>query len=163
MKAKNYMTPFGFKKLRDELNHLLKVERPETTKVVQWAASLGDRSENADYKYGKKKLREIDSRIRFLTKKIDSAVVIDPISIDTEKIQFGATVIVEDQEGEEKEFSIVGADEINPTKGLISWNSPIGKSLIGKEEGDEVQVRTPSGIKDFEIINIEYKEIDFGG
>ena len=163
MKAKNYMTPFGFKKLRDELNHLLKVERPETTKVVQWAASLGDRSENADYKYGKKKLREIDSRIRFLTKKINSAVVIDPISIDTEKIQFGATVIVEDQEGEEKEFSIVGADEINPTKGLISWNSPIGKSLIGKEEGDEVQVRTPSGIKDFEIINIEYKEIDFGG
>ena len=139
----------------------MKIERPKTTEVVKWAASLGDRSENADYKYGKKKLREIDKRLRFLSKRIDESVVIDPVKSENSKIQFGATVEVEDEEGELKTFVIVGADEINPKRGLISWKSPIGKSLIGKEEGDEIQVRTPSGNKEYFINTVEYLEIDW--
>ncbi len=155
----NYITPRGFKILTDELQHLLRVERPEVTKLVQWAASNGDRSENADYLYGKKRLREIDRRVRFLTQRLDAAVVVDPVSIKSEKVQFGATVEVSDEEGNIKILSIVGVDEVDTTKGHLSWQSPIGKSLIGKTEGDEVTIHVPSGEIEFEIISIEYKEL----
>lgn len=158
-KEKNYITPIGHKKLKDELDHLLKVERPETTKVIQWAAGNGDRSENADYIYGKKRLREIDRRIRFLTDRLDKAIVVNPVEIVSEKIQFGATVEISDEEGNTKIISIVGVDEINTEKGHLSWRSPIGGSLIGKEEGDAISVRTPNGVLEYEIITITYKDI----
>jgi len=156
----NYITPLGFKRLQDEHQHLTKVERPETVKVVTWAASLGDRSENADYQYGKKRLREIDRRLRFLSKRIDIAQIVDPETVTAQKIQFGATVYLEDEEGEEKVFSIVGTDEIDTKKGLISWKSPIGKSLIGKAEEDEVIVKTPKGDSEYVILKVEYRKIE---
>jgi len=158
-KTKNYITPKGFKTLQDELNQLMRIERPEVTKTVAWAASNGDRSENADYIYGKKRLREIDKRVRFLTSRIDQAHVIDPSTIQAFKIQFGASVEIEDEEGELKAISIVGVDEINTAKGHISWRSPIGSSLIGKEVGDTIEVLTPRGAKVFEIISVVYTEI----
>ncbi|EQC48981.1 transcription elongation factor GreB [Bacteriovorax sp. DB6_IX] len=159
MSKNNYTTRKGFDRYRDELNQLVKIERPEMTKTVAWAASLGDRSENADYKYGKKRLREIDKRIRFLTARIEDAVVVEPREIESDKIQFGATVTTEDEDGNTKKYSIVGVDETNPSQGLISWRSPIGKSLLGKEEGDLVIIRTPNGEKELEIIEIEYIDI----
>jgi len=159
--SKNYMTPHCFKKLTDELDHLSKIERPEVVKTVQWAASLGDRSENADYKYGKKRLREIDKRLRFLSKKIDDSVVIDPASQEGSKIQFGATVFLKDEDGQEKIISIVGIDESDPKSGLVSWISPIAKSMLGKEVGDGINVHAPSGDIEYEIVNFKYKEINF--
>jgi transcription elongation factor GreB len=160
---KNYITPLGLKKLMDEQEHLLKVERPEVTKVVTWAASLGDRSENADYQYGKKRLREIDRRLRFLAKRIDAAEVVNPEEITSEKVQFGASIIIEDDEGKEKSYSIVGVDETNTEKSYISWKSPIGRALLGKEEGDEVIVRTPQGDVEYTLNLIEYKFIPMEG
>lgn len=159
-KEKNYITPKGFQRLSNELDQLSRVERPEVTKTVAWAASNGDRSENADYIYGKKRLREIDRRVRFLLGRIDKAVVVDPtLSIST-KVQFGATVTIEDEdEGTIKTVSIVGVDEINTEKNQISWRSPLGSSLIGKEVGDTILLRTPIGTKTYEIINIVYVEI----
>ncbi|EQC45331.1 transcription elongation factor GreB [Bacteriovorax sp. Seq25_V] len=158
-KKSNYITHIGYKVLVDELNLLIKEERPKTTEIVKWAASLGDRSENADYIYGKKKLREIDRRIRFLNSRIDDAVVINPTEIKSEKVQFGATVLVCNEEGEEKTFSIVGIDESKPAEGKISWVSPIAKSMLGKTVGDEVLVRSPKGEMEYEILEINYKEI----
>lgn len=155
----NYITPEGFKILTDELQHLLRVERPEVTKLVQWAASNGDRSENADYLYGKKRLREIDRRVRFLTQRLEAAVVVDPKSIKSQKVQFGATVQVSDEDGNTKTYSIVGVDEVDTSKGHLSWQSPIGKSLLGKEEGDEVLIRVPTGEYTVEIVSIEYKAL----
>jgi len=160
IKEKNYITPKGLLKLLDELHQLSRVERPEVTKTVAWAAGNGDRSENADYIYGKKRLREIDRRVRFLTQRIDLAVVVDPNLLTVKKVQFGATVQVSDDEGETKTLSIVGVDEINTQKGFISWRSPIGSSLIGKEVGDTIEVQTPSGLKSFEILEIIYREIE---
>ncbi len=162
IERKNYITPAGFKRLKDEHDFLKMKERPEVTKVVSWAASLGDRSENADYQYGKKRLREIDKRLRFLTRRINEAQVVDPLKQETiagEKVMFGATVILEDEDEQTKKFSIVGIDEVDTSKGLISWMSPIGKGLIGKEEGDEVLIKTPSGNKEFTIIRVSYEEI----
>lgn len=159
MERKNYITPQGHQKLLDELNQLMKVERPEVTKLVQWAASNGDRSENADYLYGKRRLREIDRRARFLSKRLEAAQVIDPGKVKSEKVQFGATVEVSDEEGVTRTFSIVGVDEVDTASGKISWQSPIGKALLGKEAGDEVQFRVPSGEKTFEIIEIIYRTI----
>ncbi len=158
-KEKNYITPIGFQKLKDELNQLLKVERPEITKTIAWAASNGDRSENADYIYGKKRLREIDRRIRFLTLRIELAVVIDPLSIKASSVQFGASVVISNDEGGHRQIAIVGVDEINTERGRLSWRSPIGSSLIGKEVGDTIEVRTPKGNDNYEIIEITYKEI----
>ncbi len=158
-KEKNYITPLGYKKLKDELDYLLRVERPEVTKTVAWAAGNGDRSENADYIYGKKRLREIDKRVRFLTSRLDAAHIVDPESITSVKIQFGATVTLTDEEGNEKTISIVGIDEINTEKGHLSWRSPIGSSLIGKAEGDSINVRTPKGEIEYEIIEIIYRNI----
>lgn len=158
-KKSNYITHIGYQVLVDELNLLIKEERPKTIDIVKWAASLGDRSENADYIYGKKKLREIDRRIRFLNSRIDDAVVINPTEIKSEKVQFGATVLVCNEEGEEKIFSIVGIDESKPAEGKISWVSPIAKGMLGKSVGDEVLVRSPKGEMEYEILEINYKEI----
>lgn len=160
-KEKNYITPRGFKRLQDELHQLARIERPEVTKTVAWAASNGDRSENADYIYGKKRLREIDKRVRFLSSRIDIAVVVDPTSVKSEKVQFGATVTIADEDdGLERVVSIVGVDEINTEKNQISWRSPLGSSLIGKVVGDTISVRIPIGTKSYEIIDIEYVSIE---
>lgn len=160
MNQKNYITNIGFLKLRKELDDLLRVERPQVTKTVAWAASNGDRSENADYIYGKKRLREIDKRSRFLSSRLENAVVIYPENIKSEKVQFGATVMILDDEGTEKTFSIVGVDELNSEKNHISWKSPIGSSLIGKEVGDTISVITPNGLRNFELVNIIYKKLE---
>ena len=159
MEKNNYISPQGHQKLVSELEGLLRVERPEVTKLVQWAASNGDRSENADYLYGKRRLREIDRRIRFLTQRLDAAVVVDPEKINSEKIQFGATVDVVDEEGNEKRFTIVGVDEVDTAKGRISWQSPIGKTLLGKSKGDEVLIRIPAGEITYEVVSITYQSI----
>lgn len=156
---KNYMTPSCHQRLSAEYDRLRNTERPEITKVIQWAAGNGDRSENADYIYGKKRLREIDSRLRFLGKCLDDAVVVDPTKISSEQIKFGATVKVLVNDEKEITYSIVGKDEIDLEKNHISWKSPIGKALMGKEEGDIAEVRTPSGTKEIEILNIEYISI----
>ncbi len=158
---KNYITPAGFKRLKDEALHLLDKERPELVKVIHWAASNGDRSENADYIYGKRRLREIDRRIRFLTKRLDAAVVVNPAGReDTDQVFFGATVTVLDQNGAEKTYSIVGIDEADGSRGRISWISPLAKALTKAREGDTVTVRTPGGDESLEIVGIEYKAID---
>lgn len=159
LKEKNYITPKGFLKLQNELHQLARVERPEVTRTVAWAASNGDRSENADYIYGKKRLREIDRRVRFLSKRIELALVIDPVAIEASKVQFGATVLIMDDEGLAKTVSIVGVDEIDTKHGFISWRSPVGSSLLGKEVGDTIEVQTPSRILTFEILEINYREI----
>lgn len=156
MEHKNYITPQGHKTLTDELHELLRVERPKVCQLVQWAAGNGDRSENADYQYGKKRLREIDRRVRFLTARLDAAVVVDPSTIKSEKVQFGATVKTLDEEGQEKTWSIVGIDEIDTKRGRISWQSPIGRALIGKSIGEEVEIVGPQGTHSIEIIKIEY-------
>ncbi|MBY0515610.1 MAG: transcription elongation factor GreB [Bacteriovoracaceae bacterium] len=156
MEKKNYITPQGFKTLSDELNQLLRVERPEICQLVQWAAANGDRSENADYQYGKRRLREIDRRLRFLQSRLDAAVVVDPTKIKSDKVQFGATVQAEDENGKLKTWSIVGVDEIETAKNYISWQSPIGKALLGKIVGDEVVIQTPQGQTELTITQITY-------
>lgn len=155
----NYITPQGHQKLVDELEVLLRTERPEVTKLIQWAASNGDRSENADYIYGKRRLREIDRRIRFLTSRLDAAQVVDPAKTVSDKIQFGALVNVLTEEGESKNFTIVGVDEVNTAKGHISWQSPIGKNLLGKNVGDEVTIQIPSGETVLEVVSITYQTL----
>lgn len=160
MEKKNYITPQGHKKLIDELEQLLRVERPEVTKLVQWAASNGDRSENADYLYGKKRLREIDRRVRFLSQRLDAAQVVDPSQTQSEKVQFGATVEVHDEEGSSRTFTIVGVDEVDTARGRISWQSPIGRNLLGKSEGDEVLIKVPAGEMVYEIVSISYQPIE---
>lgn len=161
--AKNYMTPNGAQKLRTELHHLVTVERPRITEVVAWAASNGDRSENADYIYGKRRLREIDRRIRFLTKRLEIAEIVDPTTIQDTSVRFGATlrVNVESEEGvEEKTYSIVGIDETDGKRGRISWISPLGKALLRAKVGDVVTFRAPKGEIDVEILEIRYCAID---
>ena len=160
MVKNNYITPQGYQRLLSELEELLKKERPEITRLVQWAASNGDRSENADYLYGKRRMREIDRRIRFLNQRLDNAVVVDPAKIISDKVQFGATVDVCDDNGIAKRFTIVGVDEVDTAKNRISWQSPIGKSLIGKSIGDEVLVKVPSGELTYEIVSVTYNPIE---
>lgn len=157
--SKNYITPAGLKRLCDERDYLLKTERPRVTKIVSWAASLGDRSENADYQYGKKRLREIDRRLRFLGTRIESAVAVEPAQIKATKVQFGAKVTLIDEEEHERTFTIVGVDEIETKRGLISWKSPVANSLLGKSVGDEVIVRAPAGDMSYEIHAISYEEV----
>jgi len=152
----NYITPAGFKRLVDELNDLRIVQRPKIVQEVSDAAAQGDRSENAEYIYGKRKLREIDRRMRFLGKRIDAAVVVDPAEKRGEKVFFGATVVLEDDDGNEEEFQLVGEDEIEAAKRRISWRSPIGAALLGKREGDDVRVVTPAGTKSFTVVEIRY-------
>ncbi|NBW98441.1 transcription elongation factor GreB [bacterium] len=156
---KNYITPGGAEKLRTELKHLLNEERPELVKVIQWAASNGDRSENADYIYGKRRLREMDRRIRFLSKRLEIAEIIDPEQQKSEKVLFGATVTIQDENGSNRRFIIVGVDETNVKEGRISWVSPVGKALLQAQVGDTVTIHTPKGEEDWEIIQIEYRAI----
>ena len=157
---KNYITPGGLKKLREELDHFLNKERPQVTATVAWAAGNGDRSENADYIYGKRRLREIDRRIRFLTKRIESAMVVDPAEQKGNQIFFCATVTVEEDEGTKKTYVIVGEDEIDLKKSWISWRSPLARSLFKAKTGDLVTVRTPKGIRELEVLDIRYTALD---
>ena len=159
--TKNYVTPAGFKRLKDEALQLLDKERPDLVKVVHWAASNGDRSENADYIYGKRRLREIDRRIRFLTKRLDAAVVVDPaVREATDQVFFGATVTLIHGSGEEKTYSIVGIDEADASSARISWISPLARALLKAHEGDSVVLRTPAGQEEIEIVTVEYRAID---
>jgi transcription elongation factor GreB len=160
MDKKNYITPKGHLRLKEELLHLLDIDRPEVVKIVHWAASNGDRSENGDYIYGKKRLREIDRRIRFLNQRLEFAIVVDPASREkTDQVFFGATVTYCDTQGEETTVSIVGIDEVNLDLGHVSWISPIANALIKKREGDEVPLQTPKGVEMIEILEVKYVEI----
>ncbi|MBC7457329.1 MAG: transcription elongation factor GreB [Bdellovibrionaceae bacterium] len=150
----NYITPSGFEKLRAEYTELLHRERPQVVETVAWAASNGDRSENADYQYGKKRLREIDRRLHFLQKRMEAAEVIDPAKMKSEKIVFGATVTIEDQDGQMKTYQIVGEDEFNIKENKISWKSPVAKALLGKKLDDEIKILKPSGEEIVIITNI---------
>jgi transcription elongation factor GreB len=156
---KNYITPEGFAMLEAEFNQLVKVERPELVKVVAWAAGNGDRSENGDYIYGKRRLRQIDARLRFLLQRIDQAEVVDNLAqAGSEKVFFGAWVTLYHLEQEtEHHYRIVGQDELHVQKGYISWISPLAKSLLGKTLGDIVRVETPLGEDEYEILEVEYK------
>jgi len=156
---KNYVTPAGLEALRGELNHLARVERPKVVEVVSWAAGNGDRSENGDYIYGKKRLREIDRRLRYLTKRVESAVVVDPkMQKNREQVFFGAAVTFADSKGVEKTVRIVGFDEANLEAGKVSWVSPIAKALMKASEGDVVTLRTPAGEEKIEVVEIRYEE-----
>ena len=158
--GKNYVTPGGYARLQAEFNHLVRVERPQVVNVVSWAAGNGDRSENGDYIYGKKRLREIDRRLRFLTKRIEQAVVVDPLQQDNvEQVFFGATVTVLDGDSEFT-YSIVGIDEAEPGRGRISWVSPLARTLLKAREGDSVRVPTPGGVRELEIVAVEYLALD---
>ena len=159
--TKNYITPTGWQALKDELYHLVNKERPEIVQIVNWAASNGDRSENGDYLYGKRRMREIDCRIRFLTKRLEAAVVVDPEAREaTDQIFFSATVGLLRGDGREQTVKIVGVDEIDTAKNKISWISPLARSLIKAREGDEVVLNTPEGREVIEILSVEYIKID---
>ncbi|HEV7930274.1 MAG TPA: transcription elongation factor GreB [Nitrosospira sp.] len=159
--SKNYITPDGHQRLLDEFHWLMNKERPEVTATVSWAAANGDRSENADYIYGKKRLREIDRRIRFLTRRLDIAEVVDPAAPreDETRVFFGATVTFANQKGEEKTVSIVGVDEIDTARGYISWVSPMARALIKAREGDLVTLHAPGGTEELEILEVKYRAI----
>lgn len=157
--GKNYISPNGLARLKQQLRELKFEERPAVTRTVSWAAENGDRSENADYTYGKKRLREIDRKIRFLSKRIESAEVIDPLLVKGTKIQFGATVTILNEQDEQRVYTIVGADEIDLTKGRISWLSPLASALMKADIGDVVTFRAPGGRQELEIIDVVYKEI----
>jgi transcription elongation factor GreB len=155
--AKNYMTPAGFARMREELDALMRKERPEVVKVVTWAAGNGDRSENGDYIYGKKRLREIDRRVRYLSKRLANADVVDPARRGkTDQVFFGATVTFANSRGEERTIKIVGVDEVELDKGHVSWISPIAKALLRAEEGDVVKMRAPGGVEEIEIVKVKY-------
>jgi transcription elongation factor GreB len=155
--GKNYITPQGYQRLRSELLGLIDVERPKVVEVVHWAASNGDRSENGDYIYGKKRLREIDRRIRFLTKRLDIAEVADPCQHHgNDQIFFGATVTYANRAGEERTITIKGIDEVDNLQGEVSWISPIARALLKSREGDEVQLMTPGGLEKIEVLEVRY-------
>ena len=158
--SKNYMTPGGHGRLKAELEHLTVVDRPEVTRIVSWAASNGDRSENGDYLYGKRRLREIDRRTRYLIKRLDTAEVIDPADRDIDQIFFGATVTVVNLRGEQRTISIVGLDEVDPQRGYVSWVSPIARALTKNSEGDIVMLPTPAGVEELEILAVVYLPLD---
>lgn len=154
--VRNYITPGGHARLRAELDHLLRTERPQVVEVVAWAASNGDRSENGDYIYGKRRLREIDRRIRFLRKSLDSATVVDNSGRAPDRVFFGATVTFENASGEERTVTIVGVDELDAGDERISWRSPLASALLKAKEGDTVTVRTPRGPERIEVVGIRY-------
>src|SRR3979411_1245320 len=156
--GKNYITAAGFARLQSEKKQLLEVERPEVVKTVAWAAALGDRSENADYIYGKKRLREIDRRVRFLIKRLEAAELVNSAGRDTDQVFFGASVKTRSQKGEQT-VTIVGVDEVDPARGKVSWISPIAKALLKCREGDSVTLRTPAGEEKLEILEVRYDEI----
>jgi len=155
--AKNYITPAGFARLRAELRQLMDEERPKVVQVVSWAASNGDRSENGDYIYGKKRLREIDRRIRFLSKRLEKSEVIDPAKRPaTTRVFFGATVTYANSADVERTVTIVGMDEVDPARGHVSWISPIARALLRAEQGDTVRLHTPAGVEEIEIVKVRY-------
>lgn len=157
--VKNYITPPGFNRLRGEMLALMNVERPEVVKIVAWAAANGDRSENGDYLYGKKRLREIDRRIRFLSKRLEHAEVVDAAKQPRrDQVFFGATVTYVNGRDEEHTITIVGADEVDLERGHVSWLSPIARALLKAQEGDTIQVRTPAGLDSIEVLAIRYPD-----
>lgn len=157
--VKNYITPRGFKALQDELKHLRRTERPKIVEIVSWAAGNGDRSENGDYIYGKKRLREIDRRMRFLLKRMEAAEIVDPTQQpNKDKVFFGATVTYADEEDNERTLRIVGVDEADLERGEVSWVSPIARALLKSEVGDVVEVRTPRGPQQVEVVEIVYED-----
>lgn len=157
--TRNYMTPQGYAALRNELIHLMNEERPAIVQIVSWAASNGDRSENGDYLYGKKRLREIDRRMRFLTKRLDMAEVVDPsLQPNRDQVFFGATVVYSDKKGEEHTVTIVGMDEADPLNGKISWISPVARALIKAREGDTVTLMTPAGPDELDVLEVRYPD-----
>jgi transcription elongation factor GreB len=158
--AKNYITPAGHRRLREELAQLWEVERPKLVETIAWAASNGDRSENADYLYGKRRLREVDRRIRFLSKRLEIAEVVDNAGQGHERVFFGATVTYADRAGAERTVCIVGMDEVDPARGRVSWVAPVAKALLQAREGDVVAVRTPGGTAEIEVVAIRYESID---
>jgi transcription elongation factor GreB len=163
--SKNYMTPAGHARLQGEFDHLWKVERPKMVETVAWAASNGDRSENGDYLYGKKRLREIDRRLRFLGKRLDNAEVVDPaaraqLGQATDQVFFGASVRYANGAGEEVEIAIVGIDEVDLPRGRISWISPVARALTKARSGDSVQLRTPAGMETLDVIDVRYVPLD---
>ncbi len=164
--ARNYMTPGGFARLSGELEQLVQQERPELVVTVAWAAGNGDRSENGDYIYGKKRLREIDRRIRYLIKRLDASEVVDPTAPrdedQTGQVYFGATVTISGAQGEARTVAIVGVDEIDTARGYISWVSPMARALLKAREGDTVTLRTPGGVEDIDIVAVRYEPLATG-
>lgn len=159
---KNYITTRGYYQLRDELDHLMNVERPQVVDTVSWAASNGDRSENGDYIYGKRRLREIDRRLRFLTKRLEIAEVVEPAEQpNRDQVFFGATVTYANEQGEEQTVTIVGVDEAAPLQGRISWISPVARALLKAHEGDIVPIRTPAGKDELDILDVRYPDEPF--
>ena len=157
MSDKNYITPAGLQKLKEEYHQLVSHERPKLLETIAWAASNGDRSENADYIYGKRRLREIDKRLRFLGERLDKVEVIDPQQVRSSKVVFGATITVSNEDEKEMTYQIVGEDEFDIKLSRISWKSPVARALLGKSVGDEVEVHKPEGNEFFTILRIEYK------
>ena len=157
MNTKNYITPTGHQRLKDELLQLLDVDRPATVQIVHWAASNGDRSENGDYIYGKKRLREIDRRIRFLNQRLEFAHVLDPSTREsTNQVFFGATITYQNSQNEQRTIRIVGVDEVDVEHGDVSWISPIDKAMLKKSIGDEITLETPDGLETLEILDVQY-------
>jgi len=155
--TRNYITPAGHARIREELDQLLRSERPKVVDAVHWAALNGDRSENGDYIYGKRRLREIDRRIRFLTKRLDIAEVVDPARQETvDQVFFGATVTIADEHGVAQTYQIVGVDETDFSRGRISWISPLARALLKAREGDTVRFQSPAGWREVEIVSVEY-------
>ncbi|MBT2336880.1 transcription elongation factor GreB [Variovorax paradoxus] len=155
--SKNYITPAGYARLRDELLHLMDEERPKVVEAVHWAAKNGDRSENGDYLYGKKRLREIDRRIRFLTKRLEIAEVTDPsVHHGSDQVFFGATVRYVDETGDERSVTILGIDEADSAQSQVSWISPIARALLKSREGDVVKLVTPGGAHEIELLSVSY-------
>jgi transcription elongation factor GreB len=155
-----YITAAGFKRMKDELTQLWKIERPQVTQTVHEAAKNGDRSENGDYIYGKKRLREIDSRVRYLSKRMEALTVVDRLPADQSKVFFGAWVTLEDEDGNEKTYQIVGPDEFNVAEQKLSMDSPLAKAMLGKRLDDEIILKKPDGEDFFYITKIEYKPYD---
>jgi len=158
--AKNYITPAGYACLKAELKQLVEVERPEVVRTVAWAASNGDRSENGDYLYGKKRLREIDRRVRFLIKRLENAEVVASAGRDADQVFFGARVTVRAKRSAQRTVTIVGADEVDTARGRVSWLSPIAKALLKARAGDVVRLETPGGMEQLEILAVEYPPIN---
>ncbi|MNK70604.1 Transcription elongation factor GreB [compost metagenome] len=155
--AKNYITPAGYQRIKEELLQLIDVDRPEVVRIVHWAASNGDRSENGDYIYGKRRLREIDRRIRFLTKRMDLAAIVDPsVHHGNDQVFFGATVTYRTSDGEMHTITIVGIDEFDPLNGKISWVSPMARTITKAREGDVITLNTPLGEEELELLEVTY-------
>ena len=159
--TRNYITPGGYARIKTELDYLLRTDRPQVVEAVHWAALNGDRSENGDYIYGKRRLREIDRRIRFLTKRLDLAEVVDPARQENaEQVFFGATITLRDEQDQEQSYQIVGVDETDFARGRISWISPLARAVLKAREGDLVRFQSPAGWREIEVVTIEYVDIE---